>query len=199
MGEGHIEAIQRSVDTLIRLVDNVVVVGRSEWLSRRAERESLDLVEVCNEIWRDVSRGRSDHRLILGEEGERRPFQGDMEFLRSLLGNLFQNAAKYSPSHEEILVNLIYRPRETVIEVRDFGIGIPQESLKTIFEPFQRARNAESISGSGLGLAIARASARALGGELTVKSRLGEGTSFIVTFPLGGQDVKQKKTKRVEL
>ena len=121
-----------------------------------------------------------------------------MEFLRSLLGNLFQNAAKYSPSQREVLVHLIYRPRETAIEVRDFGIGIPPEALKSIFEPFQRARNAESISGSGLGLAIARASARALGGELTVKSRLGEGTSFLVTFPFGGQDVKRKKTKRME-
>ena len=83
----------------------------------------------------------------------------------------------------EVVVSLIYRPRDISIKVADFGIGIPPDEIDAIFEPFRRAQNAESISGSGLGLAIARAAAKAMGADIKVTSKKGEGSTFEVVFP----------------
>jgi signal transduction histidine kinase len=88
------------------------------------------------------------------------------------------------------MVTVFYRPREVVVRITDFGIGIPEEDLRKIFDPFMRGRNAESFAGSGLGLAIAKASAEALGGTIGVSSKTGGGTTFEITFPLGRQAIK---------
>ncbi len=106
----------------------------------------------------------------------------DVAYLRALLSNLLQNAVKYSPGKEEVLVTLVYQPREISIRVTDYGIGVPAGEVEAIFEPFRRAPNAEPISGSGLGLAIARAAAKAMGADIKVTSTKGEGSTFEVLF-----------------
>ena len=179
----EIAAIHRAVDALTRLVDNVVAIGKRDWLTQPTPTTNVDLAELCQQIWDEDMRGCDTHSLVVNEKGPRRPIKIDVAYLRTLLSNLFQNAVKYSPGHREVLANIIYQSRDVKIRVTDFGIGIPEEELPLIFEPFRRAKNAESISGSGLGLAIAQAAAKAMGCRLMVTSKEGEGTTFEVTFP----------------
>jgi len=181
--EEELSTIHRSVDTLSRLVDNVVIMGKSEWLTKPSPSVEVDLADLCKQVWGDSIRGFSTtHRLTIDEEGQRRMMLADVAYLRALLSNLLQNAVKYSPGKDEVKVALVYRPREIRIKVKDFGIGIPSEEIDAIFEPFRRAQNAESISGSGLGLAIARAAAKAMGADIKVASEKGKGSTFEVIF-----------------
>jgi signal transduction histidine kinase len=179
----ELSTIHRAVDNLSRLVDNVVIMGKSEWLTKPSPSVEVDLADLCKQVWDDSIRGFSTtHRLTIDEEGQKRMMLADVAYLRALLSNLLQNAVKYSPGKDEVKVALVYRPREIGIKVKDFGIGIPSEEIDAIFEPFRRAQNAESISGSGLGLAIARAAAKAMGADIKVTSVKGKGSTFEVIF-----------------
>ena len=179
----ELSAIHRAVDALSRLVDNVVAMGKSEWLANPETSSNVDLAELCQRIWEEDLRAWDSHRLVINQNGTPRLIRIDVAYLRALLSNLMQNAAKYSPGQPEILVTVNYKPKDIVVQVTDFGIGIPKDEIGSVFEPFRRAKNAESISGSGLGLAISRAAAKALGCKLSLKSKQGEGTTFEVTFP----------------
>jgi len=181
-------AIHRSVDTLSRLVDNVVIMGKSDWLQSKSPPQEIDLVALCEQIWEELTRGQeAPHALAIRQEGPNRPFRADPAYVRALLSNLLQNAIKYSPGRDKVVVELVRSGHALTIRVTDFGIGIPQDEIDGIFEPFRRAKNTEAMSGSGLGLAIVRASAQALGGSTKVKSELGKGTTFEVLFPEDGE------------
>ena len=189
--ETHV--IHKAVDALTKLVDNVLVIGRSDWMTGKGAARPLDLVELCHQIWSETVHSR-DSKLLISEEGERRTFYGDVAALRALLSNLFSNAAKYSGG--DVMVKILTRPKQVVVRVTDFGMGIPREELDGIFEPFRRAKNAEPMTGSGLGLSIARAAVKSMGGNISVMSELGRGTTFELTFP---QERQTSRTKhRVE-
>ena len=70
------------------------------------------------------------------------------------------------------------------VEVRDMGMGIVEEDMPDIFEPFHRGKNAESVPGTGLGLSIVKQATDLLGGSIAVKSKPGEGSTFLVKFPI---------------
>lgn len=91
--------------------------------------------------------------------------------------NLINNAIKYSE-----IPNISVVVRHKVIEIKDKGIGIPQSELPHIFEPFYRAGNSHNVSGHGIGLALSNEIIIKLGGKITVKSNVGEGSSFLIKF-----------------
>jgi len=110
---------------------------------------------------------------------------GDAERTRQILLNLLGNAAKFTPAGGHVAVTVDVAAEHVHIRVADTGRGIPAEKLDSIFEPFvQIDRNAaeESQQGVGLGLAISRDLARAMGGDLTVASVPGEGSTFTLTL-----------------
>jgi signal transduction histidine kinase len=114
------------------------------------------------------------------------PLAGDREKLRQVLTNLVGNAAKYSPAGGRIQVELKPYEDELDIVVRDEGLGIATAEQSLIFEKFYRAdaNMTRGVSGSGLGLYISRELVNRMGGTITVQSRLGEGSTFVVTLPL---------------
>lgn len=106
----------------------------------------------------------------------------DAEKLRQILLNLFSNAIKYTPRGGRIGVLVDYDSERVRLQVADTGAGIPADKLETIFEPFVQVNRTLSTTndGVGLGLAISRDLARAMGGDLTVESHLGSGSTFTV-------------------
>lgn len=106
--------------------------------------------------------------------------------LRQILLNLFTNALRYTPSGGKVyLESEVVAGDKLVLLVRDTGIGIAPEEQDKIFERYYRAAGSESAQeGKGLGLAISRELARNLGGDITVESRLGKGSCFILSLPL---------------
>lgn len=108
----------------------------------------------------------------------------DTKLMRHVINNLVFNAIKYSPSGSSITVSLEDVGGQLIFKVADQGIGIPPAEVERIFEPFYRAGNVEGVPGSGLGLAIVKQIVELHEGEITVDSRLGEGTTFTVKLPL---------------
>ena len=113
--------------------------------------------------------------------------RADSEKLQQILINLLGNAAKFTPQNGRIDVSCAVESRQLHFRVRDTGVGIPTELTERIFEPFVQANRTlrSSQEGVGLGLAISRELARGMGGELTVDSALGEGSTFTLTLPRG--------------
>jgi two-component system sensor histidine kinase SenX3 len=111
---------------------------------------------------------------------------GDPVQLVSAITNLLDNAVKYSDADKEVVVSAQTRDVKVLLQVRDHGVGIPTRDLERVFERFYRVDRARSraTGGTGLGLSIVRHVAEAHGGEVTVDSTEGEGSSFTLTLPL---------------
>jgi signal transduction histidine kinase len=109
----------------------------------------------------------------------------DKRRLQRVLGNLLDNALKYSYPSSHILVEVRADDNHIVIEFRDSGIGISQEDLPHIFDRFYRGEKSRTEPGNGLGLSLARAFVISLGGSITVTSAHGEGSVFTVLLSRG--------------
>ena len=109
----------------------------------------------------------------------------DGDRARQILLNVFANALKFTPASGTITPNVSATSDEVAISVTDTGIGVATDQLERIFEPFVQVRRVADPTdhGFGLGLAISRQLARAMGGDLTVRSVLGEGSTFTLTLP----------------
>ncbi len=111
--------------------------------------------------------------------------KGDAFRLESVFGNLIHNAIKYSPDGGQVVITSSADDSRVAFGVTDQGIGIPQEHIPHLFEPFYRVRNADTaqIEGSGLGLSIVKTIVEKHGGEVFVESNLGEGSTFGFWLP----------------
>ena len=127
-----------------------------------------------------------DRGLVLTVELPDRPLSvcTDVQKLRQILVNLLSNATKFT-EHGGITLSASRSRRQMLFHVRDTGIGIPQQHLQQIFEPFwqvdQRANR--RVGGTGLGLTVSRRLAQLIGGDLSVESDVGGGSTFTLQIP----------------
>ena len=114
----------------------------------------------------------------------------DKKRLRQILNNLVSNAIKYTPAEGHIQVTAEARQDVVVISIEDDGLGISPEDQAQIFERFYRVRRPETdaIEGTGLGLAIVKSLVEAHGGEIGLRSYLGEGSTFFFTLPFSSPE-----------
>jgi len=172
------EAVVEEGQRLSRLVENLLDVSRLQSESAEPRREPIDLVGVLEAA-----------RETLGGDGALVKFKVDAEIpelvadpvqLERAFANLLVNAVRHGGGRP-----VLVRSREVggrlVVRVVDQGPGIPEQDRERIFEPFYRH---EASQGSGLGLSIARGFVEANGGEVAVESVPGQGSSFVVSFPL---------------
>ncbi|HXY40302.1 MAG TPA: ATP-binding protein [Vicinamibacteria bacterium] len=183
--------IGRQVDQLSRLVNDLLDVTRVTRGKISLHREPLELGEL-------VRRTVEDHRSVFGEAAVRvvlevapmpLPVEGDASRLAQVVGNLLQNAAKFTPSGGCVRVSLTAEPpaSRVVLKVADNGLGMASETLARLFQPFQQADSTidRSRGGLGLGLALAKGLVELHGGEINATSAgLGRGAEFTVLLPL---------------
>jgi len=103
--------------------------------------------------------------------------------LRNVLINLLTNAIKFSPARQHVYLTTDGREDQLLFSVRDDGIGIPEDEVDTIFEPFVRGKGVAAIQGTGLGLSIVKRAVELLKGTIQASSQTGSGTTFTVTVP----------------
>jgi signal transduction histidine kinase len=151
----------------------------------RKDDGPVDLAQVAAEAAGRFRAGHEGRSLEVQVEGELPALEGDPGLLRRLLGNLLDNAAKYSEPADPVHLTVRRDGAGAVIEVRDHGIGIPAEDLPRLFTPFFRTdrSRARGTGGTGLGLALARRIAEAHGGTIAAESAPGAGTTFRVRLP----------------
>ena len=116
--------------------------------------------------------------------GTVRPINVDEKLLRSILSNLLSNAIKYSPLGGNVDLMLEYQTDTALLKVQDWGIGIPLEDQKHLFEPFHRGKNVRTIPGTGLGLVVVKKCVDLHHGTIQFASEPKIGTTCLVTLPL---------------
>src|SRR5205814_7731916 len=114
------------------------------------------------------------------------PVRQDLVKLRQILSNLLSNAVKFTPEGGRVLLKAEVEPPQVVLTVADTGVGIAAEDQELVFEKFRQAGNplTRAHAGTGLGLSIVRELAKLLGGEISLVSELGRGSTFAVRLPL---------------
>ena len=119
---------------------------------------------------------------------------GSRVMLYRVMSNLLENAAKYNREHGSISIVTGRDDDGVTVKIEDTGIGIPEEALPHIFEPFYRVDQSRSraVGGAGLGLPLVKDIVEKHGGEVTVKSAAGEGTTFILRFPASYRGVERR-------
>ncbi|HEX5608533.1 MAG TPA: ATP-binding protein [Solirubrobacterales bacterium] len=176
LSKGVVEEGER----LSRLVENLLDVSRLESGSAEPRLEPVDLAGVL-EAARE-SLGGEAAAVKLGIDAEIPALTADAAQLERAFANLFANAVRHGDA-QPVLVRSRRVGGRLVVRVVDQGAGIPEPQRERIFEPFYRREGGE---GSGLGLSIARGFVEANGGELAVESVPGQGSTFVVSFPLEG-------------
>lgn len=181
--------IKTESDRLTALINNILEMSRLERGVHKYRIKDGDLREIVNDtvdVFRHSSEAEKfDIEVKLPLHTVQTKF--DEGAIRQALINLLANAVKYSGNNNSrIEVNLSQTASEINIEVRDFGIGISNEDQHNIFTPFHRALHDEiqAKGGTGLGLAIVREIARGHGGDVSVESNLGEGSTFRLHLPI---------------
>jgi heavy metal sensor kinase len=181
--------IQDEAERLSRIVEDLFILARQPINTRAAlnkERVSLnDAVRDCARA-AQVLAVRKGVRLKLETDSPSIALNGDEELIRRLILNLLDNAVKYTPAGGEISLALGRQNGSAEIVVRDTGIGIPEAAQPRVFDRFYRVdkARARAMGGAGLGLSIAQWIVEVHGGEITLASTPGEGSSFTVVLPV---------------
>lgn len=178
------ERIHRAIDRSLQLLDEILVLGRTEDGRVEVELTQLELKEFCREIVESfqITQGKS-HHIIFAIEGHTTQARADASLLKHALDNLLSNAIKYSPEGSVIRFTLTCQGDQAKFCVQDQGIGIPQKDQPKLFEAFYRAGNVCKIQGTGLGLAIVKRCVDLQKGQIHFESQEGIGTTFTVILP----------------
>jgi len=175
-------AIVDEGERLSRLVENLLDMSRLEAGKAEPHREPTDVAEVL-EAAREGS-GRAGLVRVEVENGLPE-VDADAAQLERAFANLAENGIRHSGGRP-VTIKARSIGERIVVRVVDQGPGIPQSERQRIFEPFQRGTAGGGSAGAGLGLAIARGFVEANGGEIAVESVEGQGSSFVVALPRGG-------------
>jgi signal transduction histidine kinase len=177
-------------DFLQTLIDDLLdlAAGKSDMKSKD-ERVLVRLNEVMQKIVERYETPAQEKQITLEYKSQvDRPLviSATNEGMDRIINNLVSNAIKYTPTGGRVQIVLKSENNFAQLDVTDSGIGIPEESLKHLFEEFYRAPNAKAQvkEGTGLGLAITKDLVTRYGGHITVQSKEGRGTTFSVVFPL---------------
>ncbi|MAS35600.1 MAG: hypothetical protein CL610_16435 [Anaerolineaceae bacterium] len=187
--------ITRQVSRLVKLLDDVLTITRSERVGFEFKPTSLDLVALCEEIIEEVKVGYTkDVTVLFSHQGACQQVSVDEFLFRHILQNLASNAIKYSRDEGIIRIDLNCADTDLTLRVEDRGIGIPEQYKARLFETFHRAANVGQIQGTGIGLTIVKHAVDAHGGSIEVESTEGVGTTFTIFLPItaAGTEVEEQ-------
>jgi len=184
--EKKLYKIENQVLHMTRLLDDVLMVGQAGTGELKNNPTDVYLGDFINEIIEEVSISREQsHQIDVldPEDLKKNTVFIDKKLGRNIFINLISNAVKYSANSKKIVIQFSSNKKYIIISVTDFGIGISNTELKTIFNPFSRGKNVDLIQGTGLGLSIVKEAITAMQGKILVKSSIGKGTTFITKLP----------------
>ena len=185
--ETYIRSVHNSGAHLLQLINGILDFSRIEAGKLEMISEELDLHELideCVESSMPLARGQQ-MKLEKNVPLELPPLSGDRTKVKQILLNLLSNAIKFT-AQGRVLVSVVAEPDAIRVSVADTGIGIREDDLAHLFEPFQQLDNpvARSAGGTGLGLAISKKFVELHGGRIWAESRENQGSTFHFTLPL---------------
>lgn len=181
----YLEKITNSTNSLTKLMDDVISINRAEAGKLSLNPVKVNLKKMCQRIIEGSQLHLTEsHGLSFIYKPNGDEFLADEKQVELIIQNLISNAIKYSPNGGKIGLTIDYVDGNINIIVIDEGLGIPQEDIPKLFEPFHRSKNVEDIQGTGLGLSIVKHAVDLYNGTIKVESVLGKGTKFIVSLPV---------------
>ncbi len=179
----YINRINQQINRLVKIVEQLLNVSRIRYGKLQLNKEEFSIDKLIRETIEEIQTICQSHRII--KRGKVKALVlADKDALALALNNLLANAIKYSPSANKIIVSASTHNHRVTVAVRDFGVGVPKEERKRIFDPFYAANYArhEAFPGLGLGLFIAQKLIEYHGGRIGVKSNP-RGSTFYFSLP----------------
>ena len=191
----YLEVIKNNADRLKALVNDLLDISRIETGKTQLKLQPVDISQLINEVVNDHIQGRLQHEAIDVDVtttiAPSLPLaNADPEKVTRILTNLVDNALNYTPAGGQVKIEAGAGKRFVAISVHDTGIGISEEHQEKIFDRFFRVEETEvqEIPGTGLGLSIVRSLVEMHGGQMSLASRPGRGSTFTFTLPLVAGD-----------
>jgi len=185
--QAHFQTIEKYIQHTTRLLDDILMINSAEAGEIKLNPEAIDLYSFCQNLVAEMQMSSDRHQILFtchSQTSDLIQVSLDLKLLREILTNLLSNAIKYSPDGGEVNLDLTMKPEKVIFQVKDGGIGIPTSDEEKLFEHFHRASNVGTIQGTGLGLSIVKQCVDLHGGQITVQSQVGQGTTFTVTLPV---------------
>ena len=181
----RLEKIKREVGDMTMMLEDILIIGKSNSQKLDYKADLLDLVSLIKEIISEYQLSESKIRtLIYDTSSPVIMVAADKRWIKHIVINLFSNAVKYSAEDKQIEISIKEEPTGISFSFKDYGIGISKKDIKLLFEPFHRGDNVGEITGTGLGLAILQQAIDLHKGKIEVESKIGEGSNFTITLPV---------------
>ena len=168
-----------------QLVETIKTPERLLRLAQYSDNENveIDVSDAINDMLLMIDYDAKRHGIAIKTQlTENLTFNGNEADFKMIILNLAQNAIKAMPNGGELILTTSNNRKNIKISIKDTGIGITSEKIKHIFEPFYSAN--DNVRSSGLGLAIVSDLIEKMHGRISVKSKVGKGTEFIITIPI---------------
>jgi len=176
-----IDAIKNESENMKELIEKLLFLARHDKDTFVFQKEEFSLSEMLLEIAKETHIIDSSHKINIDISKEV-PIYADRNRIKQAIRILIDNALKYTPADGEILISLGDEGDDIAISIKDTGVGMTREELRHIFDRFYRSDQSRTKEkgGHGLGLAIAKIIILGHGGKIKVKSKVGEGSEFVI-------------------
>ncbi len=177
--------IRKSATRLLTLINDIIRLSELDSTEQTPVFERLNLYQLAETCVEMLSVNAEKHHVTIGFQGVESYISGNRQMIEELLYNLCDNAIRYNNENGTVTVGVYQRGKQTVLVVKDTGIGISPEHQERIFERFYRVDKSRSKStgGTGLGLAIVKHILVKHNASIELQSEVGKGTVMTVTFP----------------
>ncbi|MGE0200805.1 MAG: sensor histidine kinase [Candidatus Melainabacteria bacterium] len=196
--------IKAQADRLIRLTENILTVSKLGAEKQQFSFRPVDLALVVERVVASVqAKTTSQREITVAIPPGLPPVWADVDALEQVLMNLVDNAVKYSQPPNPIRVRGSLPPDDTtqiLIDITDQGVGIAADQQTKLFTRFHRIESplTQSVDGTGLGLYITRSLTEAMGGQITLQSQPGAGSTFSLRFPAASPEHQAAHRRRLQ-
>ncbi|WP_097026984.1 Cache 3/Cache 2 fusion domain-containing protein [Clostridium peptidivorans] len=184
----HLTIIKQNCYRLLRLVNNIIDITKIDSGFMELNLQKANIVEVIENITLSTAEyvESKSRNLIFDTDIEEKIMNFDLEKMERIMLNLISNATKFTKPGDTIEVSIYDKEEFILISVKDNGVGISQDNLKQIFERFKQIGPllSRTHEGSGIGLSLVKSLVQMHDGKISVKSKYGEGTEFIIELPV---------------
>ncbi len=178
--------ILTNINILEQLSQNMLNIKNLNIENIEFKIESINLRDLITQVIDTMSPKAKERNIniVYSIDNNIQTVNLDVNRIGEILRNLIDNAIKYSPENTQIVLNIYKEKNQSIIEIKDQGIGIPQEDIPHLFEKFYRASNVEKNTkqGSGIGLFLVKEYIEKMNGTIEIISELNKGTTFKISF-----------------
>lgn len=196
----YLRNVRHSYNHILHLVNNLLDVYRLNESKEIRNDIPFRLASLLERVAEEYTLPANNKGLLFDKDlkGMDVTVKGDADRLEQVLDNLLENAVKFT-MQGSITFSAAYGDGHLHVKIKDTGIGMSEETVKKIFNPFEQGAPEVNAGGFGLGLSIVSGVVRLLDGKINVESRLGKGSVFSLTIPLPPTDEQVEDTTQVEL